>query len=542
MVLLVPTRASLLVPSLLLVTAGLAAVTTSSATAAEPSPSPVWDAVVGSNATFFDYGTTGDIDVHGANTYRAGSVVDPDEGSTSFVYDVRNAKGVRTFRDLGGDGIGAGATAVDAGAWGAVVAGTVSGEFTPGASAGSDDAWVRRYAPDGEVQWTTQFGTSDSDSVSDVVVLGDTVVAVGATGAGDGTLLYTLDLATGVASGPLVIDVPAQSASITALAVIGNDVVFSGTTNRDIDLDGSPSSSDYQWIGRLDGDDLTHVVWETNGPSGSQSGSPFGNPITVLGGNVYTSSLASSSTGYLTSFAGATGSRRWNKAIGLYQVALGLTSYRGAVVVGGLTAVGLAGGTPGYDSLLQGWSTAGKALWSTHVAEDRSNALVFLTDVAASPQAGLVGIGTSGDSASGSGAFSLFLTALRVRAPKATVKTTGGFKASAPTTVKRGKKAVAQVRLTNVGELADKLKLRGCATPNGMTMTIKAGKKNVSSKVRSGKYVTPSLAVGRSTTLTVELVGGTQLKQKTVECSFESSSVADPANTSTAVLTIVAKP
>lgn len=534
--LLMRTRTAHLIPPLLLVTAGLAGVTTSSATAAEPVPSPVWNAVVGSGSSIYSFGESGSLDVYGANSYRVDTVVDPaTPAEASFVYEVYDARGARTFRSVGTSEQAASAATVDAGAWGAVVGGRIAGEFVPGTSAGGDDGWVRRYAPNGAILWTTQLGTEGSDAVSDLVVLGNTVVAVGSSGAGDGTLLYTLDLATGAASGPLTTDVPEQEASLSSIAVLGTDVVVSGSTTRDIDL-AAPMSSEHQWIARLRGADLTQVVWETNGTAGSQSGTPFGRPLTVVGTDVYTSSLTGSSVGYLTSYAGATGAQRWSRALGIYQAVFGLTSYRGHVVLAGLSAAGMPGGdVPEYNSLLQGWTTAGTRAWSTHVPQDASNALVFLIDVAASPEAGLVAIGSSGDGLTATG--SAFMTALRVRAPRALVKLGGTFRPTVKTVIRRGKTKTATIRLTNVGELADQVSLKGCVVPYAVKLSVKAGRKNVTAAVRKGTYRTPALAPGQSTALTVKLVVDKLARLRTVTCGLVSSSVANPANTSKAVLT-----
>ena len=47
---------------------------------------------------------------------------------------------------------------------------------------GGDDAFVRKYAPDGEVVWTRQFGTRGSDHALDVAVDAEgRIVVVGST-------------------------------------------------------------------------------------------------------------------------------------------------------------------------------------------------------------------------------------------------------------------------------------------------------------------------------------------------------------------------
>src|SRR5262245_49931209 len=84
------------------------------------------------------------------------------------------------------------------------VAGTTEGTLPGQVSAGGTDAFVRKYASDGSEEWTRQFGTAGTDSVSDVTVDGVGNVYVAGTfanGAGrqaflrkydaDGTELWT---------------------------------------------------------------------------------------------------------------------------------------------------------------------------------------------------------------------------------------------------------------------------------------------------------------------------------------------------------------
>lgn len=528
---------------MLLVTAGLAAVTTSAASAADPVPvpTPIWSTTTGATSPLnAGQPAANGVDAFGARSYVAATLADPgNSDDVSYSYGVYDATGALAFQDVGGSDALASLAAVDAGAWGAVVVGQVDGEIVTGADHGGTDGWVRRYAPDGTIDWTTQVGTSDSERLLDVAVLGDTVVAVGTVSGGGGSAIYTLDLATGAASGPITVDGPAQQAQLTSLAVLGDDVVVYGSTDRRID--GPADMSSYVWLARLDGDDLTDVVWETNGVGSGAMGSSSGSALAVVGGDVYTTGVDSSLTGYLSSYDGASGDSRFTRSVGPYSIAISLTGYRGGVVLGGTMISGVAGGPIGYDSLLQGWSTAGKVVWKGHLPQDDSEALVYITGLASAPGAGLVATGFTSDSTTGGSSVGTFLTALKTRVPRAAVKTGGAYKSTVTTTVKRGKSGTAGIRLTNAGELADKVRLKGCVTPASVTMTIKAGKKDVTKAVRNGSYTTPSLAVGTSTSLSVAIKAGPKANLRTIVCNLVSSSVANPGNTSTAVLKIAIK-
>jgi len=55
--------------------------------------------------------------------------------------------------------------------------------FTRGAlpgqrNRGKNDGWVRRYAPDGTIAWTREFGTKDMDLAFGMAVLGALYPAV----------------------------------------------------------------------------------------------------------------------------------------------------------------------------------------------------------------------------------------------------------------------------------------------------------------------------------------------------------------------------
>ncbi|MCK5415737.1 MAG: hypothetical protein KAJ35_10185, partial [Thermoplasmata archaeon] len=86
------------------------------------------------------------------------------------------------------------------------VGGSTKGPLVPGMPAGFRDGFVRKYSHEGDVVWTTQFGTLASDTVNDIFVLWPKVFITGTTGAslmgrpyfgGSDVFVMILDASTG---------------------------------------------------------------------------------------------------------------------------------------------------------------------------------------------------------------------------------------------------------------------------------------------------------------------------------------------------------
>jgi len=73
---------------------------------------------------------------------------------------------------------------------GVYLAGQVNGTLPGQTSVGSYDAFAVKYDLNGKVLWTRQFGTPDSDFVSDIVLAPDGTYMVGGTGAGVGGTMF----------------------------------------------------------------------------------------------------------------------------------------------------------------------------------------------------------------------------------------------------------------------------------------------------------------------------------------------------------------
>ena len=101
-------------------------------------------------------------------------------GSDAFVRKFAGDGAVLWTRQFGtADRDGASSVATDSS--GVYVAGTTSGEFPGQTTEGLRDGFVRKYSPTGTLRWTRQFGTTNQDTVHGIVVTSDGVFVVGDT-------------------------------------------------------------------------------------------------------------------------------------------------------------------------------------------------------------------------------------------------------------------------------------------------------------------------------------------------------------------------
>jgi hypothetical protein len=101
-------------------------------------------------------------------------------GSDAFVRKYANDGTVLWTRQFGTpDRDGAAGVATDSS--GVYVAGTTGGQFAGQTTNGLRDGFVRKYSPTGTLDWTQQFGTTNSDAVHGIAVTSDGVFVVGDT-------------------------------------------------------------------------------------------------------------------------------------------------------------------------------------------------------------------------------------------------------------------------------------------------------------------------------------------------------------------------
>jgi PKD repeat protein len=72
------------------------------------------------------------------------------------------------------------------------LAGNLNGVLPGQTGYGYGDAYLRKYAPDGTVLWTRQFGTDQNDRASRVVIYGDVIYVAGSTSGQAGAISYGL--------------------------------------------------------------------------------------------------------------------------------------------------------------------------------------------------------------------------------------------------------------------------------------------------------------------------------------------------------------
>jgi hypothetical protein len=115
----------------------------------------------------------------------AGSVGTANTADDAFVMKLSSSGDVMWIRTFGTSGSDFAHAVAPDGAGGAVVVGRVAG-LLEDKHYGSDDAFVRRYTPQGEVVWTQQFGTTGADRLYGVAV--DVVGVIYVVGSTEGTL------------------------------------------------------------------------------------------------------------------------------------------------------------------------------------------------------------------------------------------------------------------------------------------------------------------------------------------------------------------
>ncbi|MEZ6072272.1 MAG: SBBP repeat-containing protein [Pirellulales bacterium] len=156
------------------------------------------------------------------------------------------------------------------------VSGSTTGDLGP-LNAGGGDAFLILYDANGDIQWTTQFGTSDADSGQ----------AVSADGLGG---VYVSGQTTGSLAGENAGNFDAFLAHITNVPLTPGDANGDGKVNGldylvwaenfddnpADDPPGSPANGDFNDDGRVDG--LDYLVWAENFEAGPNDGATVPEP------------------------------------------------------------------------------------------------------------------------------------------------------------------------------------------------------------------------------------------------------------------------
>jgi hypothetical protein len=254
-----------------------------------------------------------------------------------------------------------------------------------GPNAGKNDAFVSKYAADGSIQWTNQLGTSShdrswgvsADGLGSVYISGTTGGSLGGPSAGsedafirkyadDGTVLWTRQLGASGSDG---------SYGVSADG-LGNVFITGYTTGS---LNGPNSGGVDSFVAKYDSTGA--VLWtRQQGTSGLDYG--LGVSADAVG-NVYVAGVTAGSLGgpnagaedaFLTKYD-ASGNLQWTRQLGSLAADVGYgvsADELGFVYIGGTTAGSLAGpfGGGSADAFVGKYDADGNVVWTYQLGDD----------------------------------------------------------------------------------------------------------------------------------------------------------------------------
>ncbi|WP_017936673.1 hypothetical protein [Nocardioides sp. Iso805N] len=466
-----------------------------------------------------------------------------------------------TGQDLGhiteGSQSGDTARGVDAGPWGAVVAGTTGGVF-PGSGAeptSGEHGWVQLLAPDGSVSWTTQFGRGPVSYVDGVAVHGNTVAVVGESFAGGGPqdiAVSTFSLATGTLLASRTFGSPALDMA-RAVTFLGDEMIVGGLT--DGAMGATPSAGDEDAvIVALDPTTLS-TRWTTQiGTAATDSVAALTTRDGIIyWGGVMGEEVSSASDGVVGAISSG-GKPLWQAEVGQHggNVRSITTTSRG-VILGGEVNDGTTSSTDayvegrGFDGAPQWHLTFGAAGFDAAEGVAASDDRVYF--------AGTTYDGMFAAVDKGSDALLGALDVANVLRPDLAIDASSHASrrpsagpsyrklvapAATKLVVRRGSASSATIRLRNDGLVGDSLALQGCKRPH-LKMTWQFGHRVVSAAVRSGTYRTPILAAGSAQTLRWRIRADKRARG-TITCALTARSTHDARVVESRTVKIVVKP
>lgn len=469
----------------------------------------------------------------GGSTYVVGNAADEPEQDDAVVRKIDRAGKVQWADSFGGAGTTWDfASGVATLAGGPVVAGITE---APSVSTGGD-GFLRRYDAAGTVLWSRQFGSGGGDpmdSVRGVTVADGSIYTVGTT-AGD---LYGPhrggsndvfvqrwsaggNLEWGVQFGTPALD---EGASI---AVIDDTVYVGGRSYGVLPGGGGTAGSTGAYLTALRAHDGARRWTRQFGGRGDMT-----HALEASGSTLYLAGGQSIGPyeprdAWVAAYS-RNGTRRWLRKFGFksINVAFGLTvAYPGVMVVG-YTQQSHSSASDGF---VQAVTSNGRLGWSDQVGPN-----VYFTD-AASDGRGLWMVGTY----TFNSRVAIARRYVRHRPDVQARRMAGTFVGNnvySPTSqsvgqpVRRKRSQVFVVRAQNDGEVAERLGVKGCASPRGLAIAYFHNGRNVSSAVRSGSYRTRTLAPGATSQIrvVVRALARASLGRRT--CRVTLSSFSRPA-------------
>lgn len=387
-----------------------------------------------------------------------------------------------------------------------VVGGTYGALQPNSANIGYQDVYLRKYHPDGTVAWTKQYGTTNTDNVFGVAVGGGAVyLAISTSAAWPGGGGYLGDDSDAV------------------LMKVGTGGVTQWA--REI---GTAAADTAQAVA-TDGTRVFLTGW-TYGT--------FANNTNQGGADAYVAAYSPAGAQLWLHEFGTAGNDLPTSAV---------IAPPGVVVAGGtLGALPDFINAGSYDVFMQGYTPGGAADWTQQLgtgAEEQA------TDVDYSRFGVILGGYTFGDLFGPNlGSADGFVTRFVRYRPDAYAyygqHAIVGNNVYSPTSqvlsgsVRRGDNKIFFVFADNDGESIDRLRLKGCSNPAGLTVRYFRSSTDITAEVKAGTYVTPKLPPGAVKQYEMRVSASANAALTTHDCAFTVGSSASLATKDTVTVRI----
>jgi hypothetical protein len=452
------------------------------------------------------------------------------------------------------------AAGVDAGPWGAVVAGSTGGAFpgTGSTNFGGLQGWVQLLDPEGRVVWTTQFGDAHVNYITGGAVLGDKVFVVGysyPTGEDADLQVWAFSLDTGAPLEERHFGTPADDTLRSVVAVDGL-LIVGGSTQGELVETARLGETDAILLA-LEPDDLS-TRWAR------QFGTVGGDTVGTLAerdGTVYWAGALGNeddANSFTPSVGGvgavaADGTLLWRHRLGKtgsFVRTIAATS-EGIVLGGGVRPGDLGAETASYggqDAFLQGRAFTGEVLWpEVYGGRDYDDFLGLAVTGDRLLVAGVTYDGMFGsqneEPVSVLARFDvphLLRPDLAVRSPRGTYVGDNGSTRAVRLTVRPGGQRTTTLRLQDDGLLRDRLGLRSCSAGKQIRLRLLRGDRDVTASTRADTYRTPRLAPGRSQHLELRIRAGSDARGSHT-CTLRARSASDARKVDRIELRIVVR-
>ena len=431
-----------------------------------------------------------------------------------------------------------GAAAVAAGPWGAVVLGQM--EYS-GPSFFAAGYWLRRYDPDGALVWSRRY--DGTHRMSDLVVVGDDIFVAGTDGRYySKPLVQRASFATGELGDHDLTDLggPEARSRLLNVEVWGEDLAVLAES---ADEENHPTEHSVV-VRRVSRADLS-TTWTTTLDTDDYI---RGEDLTISDGEAVVAGIirgelaGQTRQGDQDRFLVALhpdGSQGWvrqfatSSAEGFYgEGSYALTA----------TPTGLVTATTERERVrVDGFSAQGTDLWSTVVESDGD---VGASDLVHDEARGLRLVGAANGSLVGLDTDDLLDTYEAELTPGTALPPVTATRAQLrPSTVRprRGTWRTTRLVVTNAGDSAAVLAVKGCRAGPRVVTRVRDGHRNVTGKVRGGTWRSPKLAPGQRHVLRVSVRATKRAATTKRRCRFVVRQPGATGSRSTATLKVVVR-